>query len=289
MMKRCPRALRALLLTSAALGLFGCVQAPSTTSPSTTQSTATPAATAASNTPPQSMLWVGNSFFYYNNSMHNHVGQLLRASSEGARGWRQVSATISGSGLNWHDMEAHFKPGGMGSYSFTPKNEVVFNTGDRARPKLFDAVLMMDCSQCPIHPQLSKLFFESVARDAAIVRRHGAEPILFMSWAYQDAPEMTAALADAYSRAAAAGQMRVVPAGPAFARSVALRPDIGLYAADKRHPSLAGTYLAAATVLASVYRIAPTGNRYSAGLPPDVAAHLQQVATDTVREFDAKR
>jgi hypothetical protein len=174
-----------------------------------------PSATAA-NGGTESLLWVGNSFFYYHNSMHGHVGLLLRATAEGTRGWRQTSATISGSGLNWHDMEAHFKPGGMGSYSFNAKNEVVFNTGDRALPKLFDAVLMMDCSQCPIHPQLSAQFFETVTRDSVIVRRHGAEPILFMSWAYQDAPEMTASLADAYVRAGSRNSARVVPAGRHF-------------------------------------------------------------------------
>lgn len=247
----------------------------------------TPAAPASANAAPLSMLWVGNSFFYYNNSMHGHVGQLLRASTEGGRGWRQVSATISGSGLNWHDMEAYFKPGGMGSYSFNAKNEVVFNSGDRALPKLFDAVLMMDCSQCPIHPQLAPLFEQSVARDAAIARSHGAEPILFMSWAYQDAPEMTALLANAYTKAAAAHAMRVVPAGLAFAHSVARRPELNLYAPDKRHPSLAGTYLAAATVIASVYRINPVGNTYTAGLPADVVSHLQATAADMVREFEA--
>ena len=248
---------------------------------------ATPAATAASRTPPQSMLWVGNSFFYYNNSMHGHVGNLLRASAEGNRGWRQTSATISGSGMNWHDMESHFKPGGMGSYSFNAKNEVVFNTGERKLPKLWDAVLMMDCSQCPVHPDLSPLFEDSVAKNASITRKHGAEPILFMSWAYQDAPEMTATLADAYLKMAAAHQTRVVPAGPAFARSIAKRPDLNLYVADKRHPSLAGTYLAACTVLASVYRINPVGNSYTAGLPADVVAHLQGIAAETVRDFDS--
>jgi len=267
----------AVLLTAAAM--VACAQTPPVT----------PAATAASSTPPQSLLWVGNSFFYYNNSMHGHVGQLLRASAHGERGWRQTSATISGSGLNWHDMEAHFKPGGMGSYSFNAKNEVVFNTGERALPKVFDAVLMMDCSQCPIHPQLSGLFYDTVKLDSAIIRRHGAEPILFMSWAYQDAPEMTAALADAYVRAASANALRVVPAGLAFARSLAKRPDIVLHAPDKRHPSLAGTYLAAATVMACVYRISPLGNPYTAGLPADVAAHLQSTAADTVREFSAGR
>jgi len=148
---------------------------------------------------------------------------------------------------------------------------------------------MMDCSQCPVHPQLSALFYETVTRDAAIVRRHGAEPILFMSWAYQDVPSMTGQLADAYVKAGTTNATRVVPAGLAFARSLEQRPDIVLHAADKRHPSLAGTYLAAATVMASVYRISPLGNSYIAGLPADVAAHLQNVAADTVREFESRR
>jgi hypothetical protein len=277
-MHRLTPAARWLIAVLTALLLAACAQTPP----------AIPAASAAARTPPQSLLWVGNSFFYYNNSMHGHVGNLLRASADGGRGSRQTSATISGSGLNWHDMEAHFKPGGMGSYTFNNKNEVVFNVGERALPKLFDAVLMMDCSQCPIHPQLAPLFEQSVARDAAITRSHGAEPILFMSWAYQDAPEMTAALANAYVKAGEAHQMRVVPAGLAFARSVAMRPELNLYAPDKRHPSLAGTYLAAATVMASVYRVSPVGNSYSAGLPADVAVHLQAVAAETVREFDAR-
>lgn len=50
-----------------------------------------------------------------------------------------------------------------------------------------------------------------------------------------------------------------------------------------------GTFLAAATVMASVYRISPVGNTYTAGLPADVATHLQTVATETVREFEAAR
>jgi hypothetical protein len=32
------------------------------------------------------------------------------------------------------------------------------------------------------------------------VRKHGARPVYFMSWAYQDKPEMTAQLAEAYTR-----------------------------------------------------------------------------------------
>jgi len=230
----------------------------------------------------KSLMWVGNSFFYYNNSMHGHTGQLLAAS--GAKGLRASSVTISGSGINWHDVEAHFKPGGMASYSFVGDNEVRFNTFD----KPFDGVMMMDCSQCPIHPQLQAIFFEYAAKHSATARRRGAAPILFMSWAYQDKPEMTAQLAAEYVKAGKQNNALVVPAGLAFARSIILRPDLNLYVADKRHPSLMGTYLAACTVVASVYKTNPVGLKYTAGLSPEVATHLQSVAWETAQAFHAK-
>ena len=266
-----PTATRGLfaLVTAAllALALGGCASPPA---PS-----AKPAA------PTKTVLWVGNSFFYYNNSMHGHVGRLLAAANPGEKGYRATSATISGSGIDWHDVEAHFKPGGVGSYSFDANNNVVFNTFD----KPFDVAIIMDCSQCPVHPQLSKIFHEYAAKHSATVRKYGAEPVFFMSWAYADKPEMTEQLAAAYTKAGADNQAKVVPAGLAFARSIAKRPELNLYEADKRHPSLMGTYLAACTVLASVYGPSPVGNRYTAGLPADVAAHLQAVAWETVQAY----
>src|SRR3954463_13388165 len=160
---------------------------------------------------PKTLLYVGNSFFYYNNSMHSHVLNLVRAGDPQNRAqYRATSATISGSGLNWHDVESYLRPGGgMASYSFTPDNKVVFNKFD----KPFDAVIMMDCSQCPIHPQLKDIFTEYVRKDAQIVAARGAKPILFMSWAYADAPEMTAQLAEAYTKAGNENNALVVPAG----------------------------------------------------------------------------
>ena len=45
----------------------------------------------------------------------------------------------------------------------TLDNSVVFNADD----ELFDVVLMMDCSQCPIHPTLKDLGLPQRARDDA--------------------------------------------------------------------------------------------------------------------------
>jgi hypothetical protein len=251
------------------LGLAGCGTVPSTPK----------AGYKATDGAPKSVLWVGNSFFYYNNSMHGHVGNLLSAAK--VTGVRQTSATISGSGINWHDVSAHFKPGGVDSYSFLPGNVVKFNTLDRP----FDVVMMMDCSQCPIHPQLQPVFYEYAKKHSDTVRSYGAEPALFASWAYQDAPEMTQQLLTEYVKAGKANNAQVIPAGLAFANSIKIKPDLNLYVADKRHPSLAGTYLAANVVLASLFKQNPVGNTYTAGLPAETAKHLQQVAWDTVQAF----
>jgi hypothetical protein len=233
--------------------------------------------------PPATLLLVGNSFFYFNDSMHRFVGGLVAAGLPELRGkYRATSVTISGSGLNWHDMEGYLKPGsGMASYSFTADNKVVFNTFD----KPFEAVIMNDCSQCPIHPQLKDLFHEFAKKHSDTVVKRGAKPILFMTWAYADRPEMTAQLAEQYTLAGNANDALVIPAGLAFARAVAKNPQLNLYNADKRHPSLAGSYLGAATIYAAVYGKSPAGLKYTGGLDEKIAAFLQETAWEAVRDY----
>jgi hypothetical protein len=230
--------------------------------------------------PPESILWVGNSFFYYNNSMHNHFGRLVTASGSGAR-VRGTSMTISGSGLDWHDMASMLRPDGLGRYSFVGDNEIRFNKAGRQ----YDTAIMMDCSQCPIHSQLKTVFHDTVRSYAKLLAREGVRPVLFMSWAYKDKPEMTAQLAEQYTLAANANDALVIPAGLAFANAIAKRADLELYENDKRHPSLAGTYLAACTAFATLYGKTPVGLSYNAGLSPELAAYLQVTAWESVQAY----
>jgi hypothetical protein len=64
---------------------------------------------------PKSIMWIGNSFFYYNNSMHAHYFRLLRAGDPKYE-IRQSSVTISGSGFGWQDVDSLFRPNAIGSY-----------------------------------------------------------------------------------------------------------------------------------------------------------------------------
>lgn len=262
------------LFAAAVLALAACGQMPAASS----AATAPPVIDAA--TPPSSAIYIGNSFFYYNNGITTHMPRLI---AEGMPGFkhRNTMITISGSGIDWHDVASYFRPDAVGKYSFAPGNVVVFNKLDR----LFDVAIMMDCSQCPIHPQLKGVFKEHAKKNSDIVRKNGARPVFFMSWAYKDVPAMTQQLADAYTQAGKENNAQVIPAGLAFARSVAQKPDLELYIADKRHPTLAGSYLAACTTYATLFKKSPVGLPYNAGLDPAIARHLQTVAWETVQAY----
>jgi len=273
---------RLLVPVAAACLLSACASSGNAPASSGTNAQATPLVRAATANPPRAVLYVGNSFMYYNNSLHGMTSRLAAQSvNPAAAQHRSTSLTISGSGIDWHDLESYLRPDGLGRYSFVGDNEVRFNPPGRQ----YDSVLLMDCSQCPVHPTLSKVFFEYAKKHSTTARAKGVEPMFLMTWAYADKPEMTQGLADAYTRAGKENNAHVVPAGLAFAASIAKRPDINLYVPDKRHPSLAGSYLTAATLVASVWNVNPVGSKFTAGLPADVARHLQQVAWETSQSY----
>jgi len=233
---------------------------------------------------PKSVAFIGNSFFYFNNGIISNLGPMVAEGMKGAP-LRQSMITISGSGFDWHDVDSYFRPNAIGKYSFDAQNNVVMNPTSQP---LFDAAILMDCSQCPIHPQMKSVFTEYAKKHSDAVKRHGSVPVFFMSWAYKDKPDMTIPLADAYTAAGNENGVLVIPVGLAFAKSIASKPDLELYAPDKRHPSPAGTYLSAATTYATLFKQSPVGLKYNAGLSPEIALNLQQVAYDTVKEYQKR-
>ena len=243
-----------------------------------------PARTSYTGTPPKSILFVGNSFFYYNNSMHSQVLGLARAADAANKdAYRYSSVTISGSGFDWHDVDSYFK--NIGKYSFVGDNEIVFNKFKNP----FDAAILNDCSQCPIHPKLKATFHQYAKKHSDTVRKHGAQPVFFMTWAYKDKPEMTEQLAEEYTIAGNKNKVLVIPAGLAFAKAISKRPELEFYKPDKRHPSALGTYLAACTIYASIYGTSPAGLSYKApGIDEAMATFLQNVAWETVQEYYGK-
>ena len=83
---------------------------------------------------------------------------------------------------------------------------------------------------------------------------------------------MTVQLDNAYTSLGADLGVEVAPAGLAFERVTQERPELALRTDDKRHPTLAGTYLTACVFYAVLQDRTPEDIDYDAGLDAEVAA-----------------
>jgi len=219
---------------------------------------------AATKAPPAKVLFVGNSFTYYNNSLHKHFRKLTWASGLFTpENSRSRIMTISGGHLPEH-------AGGF---------EHVLSAED------WDVVVMQGHSLGPISEDTAEPFQKAARKFARIARKRGTRPVFFMTWAYTDKPEMTAQLDEAYTDIGRELSAQVVPVGLAFAAVTAERPDIPVRIDDKRHPSRAGSYLAACTFFAALYNQSPEGLEYDAGLGEETATYLQRVAWKAVQNY----
>lgn len=214
--------------------------------------------------PPAKVLFVGNSFTYYNNSLHNHYRKLVTAAGVVTDdGSRARIMTISGGHLPEH-------AGGF---------ERMVESDD------WDVVIMQGHSLGPITEETAGPFRDAAREFAGIARKHDARPVFFMTWAYTGKPEMTAKLDRAYSNIGRELDAQVVPVGLAFARVTTERPELALRIPDARHPTLTGTYLAACTFFAALHGQSPQGLAYDAGLGKVTATYLQQIAWETVQAY----
>lgn len=212
------------------------------------------------------VLFVGNSFTYYNNSLHNHFRQLVRSAGLETENSRVRSLTISGGRLPEH----------------------AAGLRQRLDDEDWDIVVLQGHSRGPIGEATAGPFASSAREYSALVRQDGAEPVFFMTWAYSDRPEMTVELDAAYTAIGRELNARVTPVGLAFASVTSERPEIALRIADKSHPTLAGTYLAACTFFAVIHERTPEGLDYGAGLDVADAAYLQRVAWQVASAFRAR-
>ncbi len=213
---------------------------------------------------PSNVLFVGNRFIYYNNSLHNHYRALVQ-SSEHQFDTQPVTRSMTISGGHLPDYA-----GGLPS---------MLDSED------WDVVIMQGHSLGPISKAAAEQFREAARDYSKLVRKKGGQPVFFMTWAYTGKSEMTSQLNAAYTEIGRELDAQVVPVGLAFAKVTDERPDILLRMADARHPTLAGTYLAACTFFAALFKQSPEGLEYAAELDTKVATYLQRVAWQTVLSY----
>jgi uncharacterized protein DUF4886 len=225
---------------------------------------------------PKRILFVGNSYFYYNDSLHNHVLRLAIAGDPSIQKALQYkSATIGGAPLAHHNVKYLLVPGNLGMKQ--PYDVVILqgNSGDA----------LSDASRAS--------FREKAVEFNGDIGRAGGKTALYMTHAYVEpnksaSPDMIRKVEDMYVSVGNEIGALVLPVGLAFEEAYRRKPDIKLHKEyDGSHPDLIGTYLAACVVYASLYGRSPVGNSYDyyGRINKETATFLQQVAEDTVKKF----
>ena len=225
---------------------------------------------------PTHVLFVGNSYFYYGDSLHNHVQRLVISADPGLEGkMNYKSATIGGSALAHHNIDHLTRAGQIGV------------------KEPFQLVILQGGSGEPLSVTRRAQFREKAIEFNNIIRARGGKTALYLHHVYvkphkQAKPENIELTESLYVTVGNEIGALVIPVGLAFEEAYRRRPGIKLHKDfDGTHPELIGTYLAACTVYASVYGKSPVGNRYDyyGKIDKETAAFLQQVAADTVKKF----
>ena len=226
---------------------------------------------------PGSVLFVGNSFTYFNGGVEKQVAALA-AAEEFSREIDVDASTEPGATLkgHWLGSEPDYLDGAVDEIR-EGDHEVVVLQGDI--PMLFER----DVAPFLEYARL----FDREIKDA------GAATVFFMTWPYErvDWHERSDwidldGIVEAHRQVEAELDAKVAPVGVAMEKALAERPDLAMLGADREHESPAGTYLAAATIYATLLDQSPEGLDFA---PSDVstgdAAFLQRVAWETVQEW----
>ena len=234
---------------------------------------------------PTSYMTVGNSYTYYSSGLNGAINGLIKAA--GIKVKRNRMVTIGAADLGWFNVWELVRPSGMASTYVDHSDGGKIKKFDFTKEKVFDAVILQDNSTGPIHPQRKEVFEKYAKQHAYDLRCFGIQPLIMMTWARKNKPEMTAQLADATTKVANEANAMVIPVGLAFAEAIKADPSLELYRADKTHPSPEGTYLEACVTFATMFHRSPVGLKYYGieKVDPKTAEFLQTVAWLTVCEF----
>ena len=148
----------------------------------------------------------------------------------------------------------------------------------------FTHVVLQEQSQFPVAQR--ERFRRAAAKLDAEIKRAGAKTVLLMTWERPDSLRMDVTAGNVAASYTALGQelgVPVAPAGRAFMRSRRERPDLALYQEDG-HPTVAGTYLAAAVIYRTLTGHAPPSDGASApgsaSISPEDRAFLSRIASE---------
>ena len=221
---------------------------------------------------PQNILFIGNSYFYYNDSLHNHVRRMLEEAYPEMT-FTFKSSTISAARLRHHNFE----------HLLDHKN---FGVKEK-----YDLIIMQAGSFEFSNSEFKTKYIETVNEYSSMAKNADIKTALYMFHDYlpyerryrkNNLEELIAT----HRQAAMESDSLLLPVALAFEKAYAARNDIKLHHPDGSHPSLLGHYLAAYTIFSFLTNSSPVGLKYNYlnQLSAEEILFLQNTAWETYKQ-----
>lgn len=220
---------------------------------------------------PLNILFVGNSYTYYNDMPTKLFAPIARAAGYTVN----VTALTEGGHHLWEYAD---KQDAMGAQLHALLGK---STG-----KKFDIVILQEQSNTPISNPAR--FYSGVRDICAMVKAHNAEAeiVLYATWGYQtghasltkygkNTQEMEMKLRAVYTAIGEEMGLQVAYVGAGMTYALE-HSAVGLYNEDRTHPSLAGSAIAAWTIFSTIFRVHPDSVDYTGDITPNVLAAIKE-------------
>lgn len=225
---------------------------------------------------PQNILFIGNSYFYYNDSLHNHVRRMLEEAYPEMT-FTFKSSTISAARLHHHNFD----------HLIDHKNLGV--------KEKYDLIIMQAGSFEFSNSEFRKKYIETVKEYSSKANNANIKTALYLFHDYlpferryreNNLDQVIAT----HRQAAMETDSLLLPIALAYENAYAKRNDIKLHHPDGSHPSLLGHYLAAYTIFAYLTNSSPVGLKYNYlnQLSDKDILFLQTIAWDTYNQENNK-
>jgi len=204
----------------------------------------------------EEILFIGNSHTFYNQGIYSHLGKFRDNDN------LDFKPLIQEAARGGYTLEDH-----LGDQI----------TLDKINERSWDVIILQENTF--IAEQALPSSIEAMKSFAELVKQKGTKVYLFMTWPYKDQREMLAGIQQTYQKGALETGAEIVPVGTEW-QSIDENEqvEVNLYDSDGVHPSLEGTFYAAAMFYQAIYGETPSDNIYTGGLETDIATFLKTAA-----------
>lgn len=211
------------------------------------------------------VLFIGNSFTFYNNGIDFHLQKMLEADQFNDTAVYSIQRIAESS----FTLQAHYQNAA---------------TLQKIKSDKWNVVVLQEQSTRPINnPALFLQFAQNLDQE---VNKINAKTALFMTWAPKDSPTDIRTISSSYINVGSELGAKVVPVGNVWDAFVKANPNINLYHPDGKHPSLAGTYLVSCCFYFALFDKNPITSTYlPAGLSTQYAISIRYAVYNYLQTY----